>query len=567
MLSPESSAEPGRWITDRAEYQRGIMDAINDPSIETIVLMSSAQIGKTEVINNVAGYFIDQDPAPILIVQPTLTMGQAWSKDRLSPMLRDTPALRGKVKEARSRDSGNTTMHKVFPGGHITIAGSNSPAGLASRPIRIVLADELDRWPPSAGSEGDPLRLAFKRTTTFWNRKKFVCSTPTVKGFSRIEEMYDGSDQRRYWVPCSDCGESQVLQWSQVQWPDGKPEEACYYCEHCGVEITDADKLGMVRNGEWKAEGESRGVAGFHLNELYSPWRSFGEIALDFVEAKKNPETLRVWVNTSLGESWEDEGETVEATPLYHRRERFGNLPPGIGVLTAGVDVQGDRLEIQVIGWGKGEESWVVEHRQIFGDPAKVDVWHDLDTALAKKYTHESGAILKIAGCCIDSGGHHTNEVYTFCKERSARRVWAIKGVGGEGRAVVSRPSKKNKGQVQLFSLGVDSAKDSIYARLKIIEPGPGHYHFHHDLDEEFFLQLTAEAIKTKYVKGRPTRTWVQTRPRNEALDCNVYGLCALYILNADLDLLVDKLQVVEEIPKPPKPQQRRQSKWVNGWK
>lgn len=268
VLSPEASAEAGQWNTFRAEYQRGIMDSLNDPLIDTVVVMKSSQVGWTEILNNVAGYYIDQDPSPILAVQPTVDMGKAWSKDRFSPMLRDTPCLRGKVRDARVRDSGNTVLHKTFPGGHITIGGANSPAGLASRPIRIVLGDEIDRWPHSAGTEGDPWKLACKRTTTYWNRKKIVGSTPTIKGFSRIESLFEESDQRRYYVPCPHCDEFQVMKWAQVQWPEGQPQDACYYCEVCGGEITDTDKLAMIRLGEWRAESESRGVAGFHLNEL-----------------------------------------------------------------------------------------------------------------------------------------------------------------------------------------------------------------------------------------------------------------------------------------------------------
>jgi phage terminase large subunit GpA-like protein len=242
-------------------------------------------------------------------------------------------------------------------------------------------------------------------------------------------------------------------------------------------------------------------------------------------------------------------------------------LPAGVGVLTAGVDVQGDRLEIQIVGWGKGEESYIVEHLLLHGDPAKVEVWGELDAALAKKYNHENGAKLTIASTCVDTGGHHTMEVYAYCKKRVARRVWAIKGVGGEGRAIVSRPSKKNKGNVQLFTLGVDSIKDSIYARLRIEEPGPGYYHFSRQLDEEFFRQLTAEKITTKYVKGKPTRTWVQTRPRNDGLDGNVYAVAALHILNADLDILADKLQVKTEEDRPVKKvAPKRESNWVNNW-
>lgn len=552
-LSPESSAEPGRWFTSRAEYQRGMMDALCDPSIDIIVIQSSAQIGKTEIINNIVGYYIDQDPSPMLIVQPTVDMGMAWSKDRLAPMLRDTPCLKGKVSDPRSRDSGNTTMHKIFPGGHITIAGSNSPSGLASRPIRVVLADEVDRWPASAGSEGDPLRLAFKRTSTFWNRKRVVVSTPTVKGFSRIEAMMEESDKRRYWVPCPHCGEYQNLQWSQVQWPDGHPEQAMYYCEHCGVEITDADKLAMIRNGEWRAECESRGVAGFYLNELYSPWRSFADVACDFIEAKKSPETLRVWVNTSLGESWEDSGEQVEGGPLYHRRERFDGVPEWAGLITAGVDVQGDRLEVTFIAWGKDEECAVLAHRQIFGDPASLAVWNELDITLQHKFSHPLYGYLGVTSACIDSGGHHTNEVYNFTRPRSTRRIFAIKGIAGEGRAFVSRPTTSNQGKVPLFGLGVDTGKDTLYARLKINEPGAGYIHFSHDLDEEYFHQLTAEKINTKYIKGHPHREWIKKRARNEALDCFIYGMAAFRILNVNINNHIDRLAPITEQRQPRK--------------
>ena len=274
------------------------MDSINDPGVHTVVVMSSAQVGKTEILNNIVGYHIHQDPAPILCVQPTVEMGKTWSKDRLAPMLRDTPALRGRVKDARSRDAGNTTQHKQFPGGHITIAGANSAAGLASRPIRVVLLDEVDRYPPSAGSEGDPVRLATKRTTTFWNRKILLTSTPTIKGLSRIELAFESSDKRRFWVPCPHCGEFQVLAWSGVKFaPLG------YQCAGCQGLWTDTQRWWAVARGEWRAEGESKGVAGFHLNELYSPWVTTAEMVESFLEAKKSPETLKTWVKTTLGET------------------------------------------------------------------------------------------------------------------------------------------------------------------------------------------------------------------------------------------------------------------------
>ena len=299
-LSPESSAEPGQWRTSRAEYQRGIMDAVNDPAVVEVVIMSSAQTGKTESLNNIVAYYITQDPSPMLLLQPTLEMSEAYSKDRLAPMVRDCPNLLDKIGDPRSRKTDNTLLHKTFPGGHITLAGANSPASLASRPVRIVLCDEVDRYPASAGTEGDPVNLAKKRTVTFWNRKLLLTSTPTVKGSSRIEQAFLASDQRRYFVDCPHCQHEQVLVWAGVKWEDD-PKAAWYECGNCNRPINNGQKLEMIRGGRWKATAEFKGVAGFHLNELYSPWRTFGDVAGDFLKAKDNPQQLKVWVNTSLG--------------------------------------------------------------------------------------------------------------------------------------------------------------------------------------------------------------------------------------------------------------------------
>jgi phage terminase large subunit GpA-like protein len=369
-LSPEASAEPGRWYTSRAEYLRGIMDAISDPAIRQVAVMSSAQVGKTEFILNVIGYHIDRDASPILCIQPTLQMAQAFSKDRLAPMLRDTPKLQGKVKDPRSRDSGNTTLHKVFPGGHITIAGANSAAGLASRPVRIVLCDEVDRYPSSAGTEGDPIRLAAKRATTFWNSKLVTVSTPTVKGASRIEAEWLDSDQREYHVKCPHCGASQTLKWRNVHWEEDKPQTACYTCEECGVTWTDADRFKAIKAGEWIATQPESGVAGFRLSGLYSPWVPLDDAVRDFLEAKKLPETLRVWVNTFLGETWEEQGDGIDEANISARREAYENVPDAVHLLTAGVDVQDDRVEVEVLGHGRDEETWSIDHAIIYGDPS-----------------------------------------------------------------------------------------------------------------------------------------------------------------------------------------------------
>ena len=543
-LSPEASAEPGSWSTSRAEYQRGIMDAVNDPSVNNIVVMSSAQIGKTEICNNVLGYHIDQDPAPILVVQPTLDMAQAWSKDRLATMLRDTPVLQNKVADPRSRDSGNTTLHKVFPGGHITACGANSPSSLASRPIRIVLCDEVDRYPVSAGAEGDPISLARKRSATFWNKKLIMVSTPTVKGQSRIEQAFFESDQREYYVPCPDCSEFRTLKWANVQFDKEAPETAAYVCEDCGSVWDDSKRLRAIRKGEWRAHAPFKGTAGFRLSALYSPWMSLEDGVRDFLEARKQPATLRVWINTYLGETWEEEGQRVDDIGVSERREDYGDtLPDGVIIITAGVDVQDDRLEMEIVGWGRNEESWSLEYKTIYGDPSSPIVWGELDTHLRKTYFHIRGVELPIRSVCVDSGGHHTQSVYAFCKAREGRRVFAIRGVGGEGKPLVGRPTINNAQRVKLFPVGVDTAKELVYSRLRITEPGAGYCHFPASYDDEYFRQITAEQLVSRYHKGFLRREWQKIRPRNEALDCRVYALAAYSLLNANMNLVADKLQ------------------------
>lgn len=559
-LSSEASAEPGRWRTDRAPYQRGIMDAINDPRINQIVVMSSAQVGKTEFLLNVIGYHIDYDPAPILLLQPTVDMAQAFSKDRLAPMIRDTPALKYKVDDIKSRTSGNTILHKTFAGGHITMAGANSPASLASRPVRIVLADEIDRYPLSAGTEGDPFTLAKKRTTTFWNRKIFAVSTPTVKGVSRIEALYEDSTQEQYCLPCPSCGEIQPLRWRNIVF-----DSVSHACEECGSEHSQDEW--QKQHGKWISQAQHSSTRGFHLNELVSPWRRWEEIISDFKQAKKSPETLKTFVNTSLGETWEEEGETVDHSVLHQRREHYASqVPQNACVLTAAVDVQDDRLEIGVEAWAAAEENWKIDFKILRGDPAKPELWQKLDDCLSARYKHESGVELSISCTTIDSGGHYTQQVYKFVKGRESRRIFAIKGKGGVGVPVASRPSRSNLGKVNLFSIGVDTAKETIYARLKNTDPGAAYVHFPVDpiFDEEYFEQLTAEKCVTKYVKGHPKREWIKTRARNEALDVSAYNLAALYILNPNYQRLASRLLPSEEEkqePTLPRTTQRRRAK------
>lgn len=542
-------------MTRRAEYQRGIMDAVSEPGVDRIVIMTSSQVGKTEILNNIVGFHISHDPAPILVLQPTLDMAETWAKDRLAPMLRDTPALMGKVADPRSRDSGNTILHKRFNGGHITAVGANSAASLASRPIRVVLADEVDRYPPSAGAEGDPLSLAIKRTATFWNRRVIMCSTPTVKGFSRIEAEWLRSDQRRYFVACPHCEHEQHLVWGNVRWPEGRPHEALYHCESCGAGWTDAERRAAVRWGKWQATAPGKKVVGFHLNEIYSPWSSVADMAQAFLAAKQSPETLKTWINTSLGETWEEDGERVDDHALMSRAEDWGRYAPErVLLVTCGVDVQDDRLEIERIGWTEGEESWSLEHVVKYGDPSSPQLWAWLDEYLTTPTRTADGRMLEVRATAIDSGGHYTQAVYKFAKPRARRGVWAIKGLGGQGKPIwPKRASKNNTGKVNLFMVGVDAAKDMIYARLRNKEPGtPGYCHFPANRDRAWFEQLTAETVVTKYIKGFPTRVW-QKRPsvRNEALDLRVYGYAALLSLNVSWDREARRSQALPRTPAP----------------
>jgi phage terminase large subunit GpA-like protein len=589
FLSSESSAEAGKWYTDRAPYQRGVMNAILDKEVETIVVMFAAQTGKTEMLNNAVGYFIHQDPAPMLIVHPTLQMGEAYSKDRLYPMLRDTPKLAALVNTDKKRDGENTILHKKFPGGHITIAGANSPASLASRPIRVVLLDEVDRYPISAGTEGDPVNLARKRTTTFWNRKIILTSTPTIKKASRIETAYQESDQRKYYVPCPHCETMQILKWERMKWEEDKPETAVYVCEY-GCIISDVEKFGMIRRGEWRATAPFYGTAGFHLNELYSPWVSFAEMAQHFLEAKKMPETLKTFINTALAETWDNDyaGEGIDEHWLMSRVEPYKDAPDGVLLITCGVDIQDDRIEGEVVGWGKNEESWSLEYFTIYGNPTLPDVWLSLDDKLQSRYPLAIGGALPIACTCIDSGGHYTEAVYQYCQRKkiSGQRIYAVKGVSQNGKPIVSNPSRSNRYSIPLFPIGTDTAKEVIYSRFTITEQGAGYCHFPDHYEEEYFKQITAERYSKRFIKGRTVQQWIKTRSRNEALDCRVYALAALKILKPNWPHIAARIKSMAEktqhatseknalpspIPDKPKPTRRprstRNNGWVNRWR
>ena len=539
------------------------MDAVSDPLIDEVVVMKSAQVGWTEILNNIVGYFIDQDPSPILVLQPTLDMAEAWSQDRLAPMVRDTPCLTAKIADARARDSGNTVLKKKFAGGQLTVAGANSPASLASRPIRVVLADEVGRYPASAGTEGDPLGLAYKRTNNFWNRRKLCGSTPGLAGICRIEAKFEESDQRRFFVPCPHCGHRQVLRWDQVKWdktPEGahRPDTARYACEECGVLWDDGERWGAVRLGQWRATKPFNGIAGFHIWEAYSPWVKLGETVKAFLEAKKHPETLKVWVNTALGETWSENGEAPDWQRLYERRDSriaLGKPPEWVALLTASFDVQrggGGRVEGDVWGWGIGGRRVLVEHIDIDGDPAAKATWAEVDREIAREWETVDGRRLKLSRIAVDSGdGENTMHVYAWAR-RHPGLVMAIKGRHATGVGlpvagptwvdVKGRNGKTIRKGVRLWTVGTSMLKLELYGLLNLPvpvdgEPFPdGFVHLPGDAGDEWCKQLVAEELtKTRSKRTGAVRLeWKKLRDRNEALDNAIYARAAAWSLGID---------------------------------
>ncbi len=533
MLSPEASAEYGKWLTRRAEYQRGIMDAFSDPSVETVVVQTSAQVGKTECLQTVIGYFIDHEPSPILVVEPTIEVGKTFSKDRLSSMVRDTPCLRHKVRDARTRDSENTILHKRFPGGHITIAGANSAASLRARPIRIVLCDDVDAFPPSAGSEGDPIDLAMKRTTTFWNRKIGLFSTPTLEGASRIETAFQQSDQRRYWVPCPRCGKEQVLSWQNVKWPEGEPLNALYRCEHCNGEIDDAGRARMIREGRWIAEGDFSGIAGFWINEIYSPWVPLGSMATRFLQAKDNRETLQVFINTSLGETFKQVVVSGSREGILKAR---CDLPPQVVpeeavALTCGIDVQKFGFWFCVRAWAKDSTSWLIHY-------GFLSSWEDVENLLFHTAYPQRDKTQRIWRAAIDTGGGDgdegismTEETYWWLVRNAVGRgvsIWGTKGsshpIPGRFKAgpeLLKTPGGKSLPHwFRIISVDTGQMKDMYhYAIAQALQHLPRAAYLHAETGEDYAAQVLAEE-KRRSKAG--ILEWVKVKKDNHLLDAEV---------------------------------------------
>ncbi|MFZ0617032.1 MAG: phage terminase large subunit family protein [Chthoniobacterales bacterium] len=571
ILSSDTAAEPGRWKTSRFEPQRGVMDSIT--ANQRTCVMKAAQLGFSEILLNCIGYHIDQDPAPMLVVQPNKEpMAKDFSADRLAPMIRDTPCLNRKVSEEKSRDTKNTILNKTFPGGNVSITGAESPAGLRSKPKRVVLFDEVDAYNPSAGNEGDPITLGEKRAANFWNRRFVYISTPTIKGLSRIEKLFEQSDKRFYHIPCPRCGAAHILKWSNVKYDNDDPKTARFVCPVCAGEYSNSEKNFAVKNAgkllgsnPWVPTDPSRspgpnnpnGIAGFHISELYSSWRSIHEIVHGWIEAKGDQEQLQVFFNTVLGELWVEGGLTLDEGTLAERCEDWVTaIPEKAMILTAGADVQADRIEIEVVAWGPGEESWSLDYKVFHGNPDIEEgqpgsPWDMLTDYIRQGWEHPLYGPRTVEWMCIDTGGtdSNTTSIYKYARRHKGDRIFAVKGRGGEGVPIISRPSKKGTGKkalfgVDLYTVGTDLAKTIVMRRLRLDSPGPGYCHFPAGRGLKYFEQLTAEKPVTVYKNGFPHRTFVLEKGRrNEALDCRVYAFAALTLAGVKWEKLKWKLR------------------------
>lgn len=549
-LSSEDSALPGKWNTANAEFQRGIMDAYNEDGIERIVVESSTQIGKTSILRNILGYIIDNDPRPCMMVQPTVAMAESFSTDRFEPFIRDTPRMHGKFKSNKTKDSGNKILHKKFPGGSIVFTGSESPSSLASRPMSVLLLDEIDRWPKTVGVEGDPLELVIRRTSNFWNRKIFIFSTPTTQ-YSKIHSEYLKSDQRKYFLSCPHCKKEFLFLFPSLKWTVDDQDRIIdihFECPECGVHIEERQKNDLILKGQWIATAKGNGkTAGFWINALYSPWISWEEIIETFLNAKKDKELLKVFVNTFLAEVFEDTGDAPDYLHIYARREfyRRSAIPSAdILFLTAAVDVQDKRFEVEIKGWTRNHESYSIDHLIFECDTADLESYHYLNDVLNKQFAHPFGRSIAVAGLAIDTGGHSTHATYMWVRSQNPQRVFAIKGatldsVLGLPRSVdIDFRGHKIANGVRYWPVGVSQLKAELYSRLRLNkkEDGTfpfGYYHFP-DYPEDFFKQLTAESMVLSIVRGVYRYDWRKHYERNEALDLSVYNRAVVLILGME---------------------------------
>lgn len=614
-LSREASAEAGPWRNERTPYLVDVMDAFIDPKVREITLVAAAQSGKTEAELNIVGYIIDQDPGSILFIHPTEQDAKEFSKLRVGPMIRDCPTLRKKVADPQRRDSTNTIKQKSYPGGVLTICGSSEAHALASKPIRYVIGDERDRWAQSAGNEGDPWSLAIARQTTFYNAKAVEVSTPTIKNASAIEAGYSGGTMERWKSRCPHCGEYHEIRWEQIRFEydtktfAGKKaytvHDIAYVCPGCGCFSSEYEmKMAPAR---WEAENPdayNHGHRSFWLNAFVSRWATWESIIRKFLEAKGNPQRLKVVYNTAFGELWEDRGELQTEESYLSRREDYGRtdkgepveLPDGVLVLTCGVDTQDNRLEYEVKGYGHFFESWGIRHGVIMGRPDDPHTWARLDDVINHVYRYKDGLGIGISLTFVDEGGHFTQDVREQCAARIGRKVFCIKGVAGSDKPYVTGipkqmqivrnigGGKKVIGSCWQYQIGVDAGKQMIMDSLKVGTPGPRYCHFpaRDEYGHQYFNGLLSERLTYDPKKRNPWK-WdkIPGHERNEVLDITNYANAAFKSLRIDLDQLDrrlkeargQKVQDPEGVVRPAmsqaaqrKPPKRKQSLMSSDW-
>ena len=544
VLVSESSAEPGAWRTDRAPYQREIMDAFTQPGVWQIVIMASAQVGKSEIELNMLGCAIDNDPGPMLYIQPTDKVAEDYSKRRIAPMINACPTLRQKVFKARSRDAMNTITMKTFPGGSLAIIGANSPADLSSKPVRYIFMDETDRFPASAGTEGDPQELAERRTETFRHNRKIVkTSTPTIKGASKIETDYMNGTQEEWHTECPHCHTYSYIRFADIHFEkedftnqsgneDYTVKVVTWRCPVCKRDIGEYECKRLP--AKWVSKNPKaldNGIRSFRLNAFMSPWSDWKDIVWKFLKAHKDPMKLQTFYNTILGEVWEIHINSGLDEMLYKRREHYpAEVPPGVLLLTMGMDTQDNRLEYEVVGWDRNGQSWGISRGVIPGRPDAPGVWQEVDALLDREWKSTNGIKFRILATFIDSGGHFTTTIYKQCARRASKKIWPIKGENGEGKDEC-RPMRRGQGDGAKFMLGVDAGKAGIMSDAAIEEPGPNYMHFPIDYkagyDMEYFKGLISERLEIHRRNGKGVAVWEQFYERNEPLDCRNYARAA----------------------------------------
>ena len=533
-------------------FQTDILNALSNPDIEQVVIVAGVQCGKTQMAKNLLAWHIALDPAPIMLVLPGHKLVKQFSLKRLNPMIRAMPILQEKMLEAATYQENRTTRKmsdsydaKSFIGGHLRIVSAGSPDSLVSMPMRVVILDELDKAEASKSS-GDPEKLAVNRTVSYADRKIVKIGTPAIKETSRLIKAYELSDQRRFLIPCKSCGHAQALTFKQVQFKSAKhrrTSEAKYQCYKCKAQMTQRTLQAQIAKGHWKAQAKSA-IAGFHIWSIYSPFISMNDIVDEYLSASKNFDitAMQVFTNEKLAEGWELKGEGLPTNTLMNRAEPYQlrTPPPQVSVLTAGVDVQKDRLEVVVIGWGYqanvGQQWWVVDYNVIYAPPTTQDSWTSLSRYLFQKFGHKT-----IKAISVDTGGLWTQTVYEFCRQHQHRYVRAVKGAIKKTGPIIARPTQQDidyrgqkiKGGVQLWGLNTYQLKNILYQSLSKPPDQPGAWHFSHELPPVFYDQLTAERLVDKKHTG--DLVWVcPPGRRNEVLDCTVYAIAAGYTIGLD---------------------------------